>query len=58
MKARKKVKHEALVTATIDAVKNHFHPDVIDVKKRIEGLVEEEYMSRDEEDRNLFHYIA
>ncbi|EIN13362.1 Cullin-4B [Punctularia strigosozonata HHB-11173 SS5] len=58
MKARKKVKYEQLVTATVDAVKNHFLPDVVDVKKRIEGLVEEEYMRRDEHDRHMFHYIA
>lgn len=58
MKARKTVAHKELVNATIDAVKNHFVPDVVDVKKRIDGLVDEEYMRRDEEDHKLFHYIA
>jgi hypothetical protein len=29
-----------------------------DVKKRIESLIEREYMERDEKDRNRYNYLA
>jgi hypothetical protein len=28
------------------------------IKKRIEGLIERDYMERDKEDRRLYRYIA
>ncbi|PCH33173.1 Cullin-domain-containing protein [Wolfiporia cocos MD-104 SS10] len=58
MKARKELHYEQLKAATIDAVKNHFVPEVSVIKKRIQGLVEQEYLRRDEGDMNLYIYIA
>ena len=29
-----------------------------DLKKRIESLIEREYIERDDEDANLYHYVA
>ncbi|KAH9947362.1 Cullin-domain-containing protein [Amylocystis lapponica] len=58
MKARKELHYEALKTATIDAVKSHFVPEVSSIKKRIQGLVEQEYLRRDETDMNLYIYVA
>lgn len=58
MKARKELHYEALKTATIEAVKNHFVPEVSSIKKRIQGLVEQEYLRRDETDMNLYIYVA
>jgi cullin 4 len=58
MKGRKEMSLEELKTATIDAVKNHFVPDVKTIKQRIEVLVEGEYMKRDVDDPNTFIYIA
>ena len=58
MKARKELKNEELKTATIDAVKNHFVPDVEMIKQRIGELVDQEYLKRIEKDMNTFLYVA
>lgn len=58
MKAKKELSHEQLKNETIDAVKSHFVPEVSVIKQRIDGLVEQEYLRRDEEDRNLYMYVA
>ncbi|KII86249.1 hypothetical protein PLICRDRAFT_55976 [Plicaturopsis crispa FD-325 SS-3] len=58
MKARKEMKHEQLKVATIDAVKGHFVPDVASIKNRIQSLVEQEYLKRDEKDKELYMYVA
>jgi cullin-4 len=58
MKARKELPYEQLKAATIDAVKSHFVPEVSVIKQRIAGLVEQEYLSRDDEDMNLYTYVA
>ncbi|KAJ3547369.1 hypothetical protein NMY22_g1674 [Coprinellus aureogranulatus] len=58
MKGKKEMSYEKLKAATIDAVKNHFVPSVDVIKKRIDSLVEGEYLRRSEEDRHYFHYVA
>lgn len=58
MKARKEMTYEHLKTATIDAVKSHFVPQVDSIKRRIDALVEGEYLERSEYDRNRYKYIA
>lgn len=58
MKAKKTMGHQALVTATIDAVKAHFAPEVRMIKERFEQLIEQEYMRRDEEQDNVYVYVA
>jgi cullin 4 len=58
MKARKKLTYEEIKTQTIEAVRKHFAPEVSSIKQRVDSLVEMEYLRRDEEDRNLFHYVA
>jgi cullin 4 len=58
MKARKQLTYEQIKFETIEAVRRHFVPDVTSIKQRIDGLVEQEYLRRDEEDRNLFFYVA
>ena len=35
-----------------------FVPDPQSVKKRIESLIEREYLERDEKDRKLYQYLA
>ena len=50
--------YEQLKAATIDAVKSHFVPTVDSIKKRVDSLVESDYLKRSEEDRNFFHYVA
>ena len=58
MKARKELLHEHLIAATIDAVKQHFIPDVKLIKKRLNQLIEQEYLRRDDADTNKFIYVA
>ncbi|KAI0041999.1 Cullin-domain-containing protein [Auriscalpium vulgare] len=58
MKARKKLTYEQIKTETIAAVKNHFVPEVVSIKQRVDSLVEQEYLERDDDDRNLFLYVA
>ncbi|KAF8060763.1 Cullin family-domain-containing protein [Lyophyllum atratum] len=58
MKARKELTYEQLKTATIEAVKNHFVPAVDAIKKRIDALVETDYLERSSEDKNRFLYVA
>ncbi|KAH7925704.1 Cullin-4B [Leucogyrophana mollusca] len=58
MKAKKELAYEQLKTLTIDAVKSHFVPEVNVIKQRIAGLVEQEYLRRDEDDMNLYVYVA
>lgn len=58
MKAKKELGYEQLKTQTIEAVQDHFVPDVSLIKQRITGLMEQEYLKRDEEDMSKYIYIA
>jgi cullin-4 len=57
MKAKKEMTYEQLKAATIDEVKKHFVPQVETIKKRIEYLVDQDYLERSE-DKNRFLYVA
>ncbi|KAJ3517835.1 hypothetical protein NLJ89_g253 [Agrocybe chaxingu] len=54
MKAKKELTYEQLKVATIDAVKSHFVPQVDTIKRRIESLVEQEYLERSEDKTKYF----
>ncbi|KAK5112206.1 hypothetical protein LTR62_004367 [Meristemomyces frigidus] len=56
MKSRKTMKHQELVSETIQQIKNRFSPKVSDIKKCIDILIEKEYLER-QEDGNL-GYLA
>ncbi|KAH9850620.1 Cullin-domain-containing protein [Lenzites betulinus] len=58
MKGKKELAYEQLKTATIEAVRKHFVPEVSMIKARIQSLVENEYLRRDEEDMNKYIYVA
>jgi len=58
MKAKKEMLYSRLVEATIDAVKNHFIPDVKTIKIRIDKLMEQEYMRRDKDESQKLFYVA
>lgn len=56
MKARKTILHQQLIPQVLEQVKVPAQP--ADVKKRIESLIEREYMERDAKDRNRYNYLA
>jgi hypothetical protein len=56
MKARKTILHQQLIPQVLEQVKVPAQPG--DVKKRIESLIEREYMERDAKERNRYNYLA
>jgi cullin-4 len=56
MKARKTLLHQDLIPQVLEQLK--FPANSADVKKRIESLIEREYMERDAKDRNRYNYLA
>lgn len=50
MKARKKMKHQQLVSETINQIRARFVPKITDIKKCIEILLDKEYLERLEDD--------
>lgn len=58
MKSRHSILHHELIEELIKQLSNRFHPLMIMIKQRIEDLIEKEYLKRDEDERNLYHYVA
>lgn len=58
MKARKKMKHSALVQETISQLQHRFRPKPQNVKMRIEALIDQEYLKRADDDRGTYQYLA
>ena len=58
MKTRRKIEHNALILEATKILQQKFSPDPSMIKKRIESLIDREYMERDNEDRRFYKYIA
>jgi len=58
MKSRKQLNHNQLVTEVVEQLNKRFQPSPIIIKKRIEGLIEREYIKRSDHDRKLYIYLA
>lgn len=58
MKARKKMQHNLLVTEVTNQLKSRFLPSPVIIKKRIESLIEREYLARASEDMKIYTYVA
>lgn len=56
MKARKQLAHNLLVSELFGQLK--FPAKPVDLKKRIESLIEREYLARDEANPSLYNYLA
>jgi cullin 3 len=50
MKSRKKMTHNLLVSEVTNQLKSRFLPSPAIIKKRIEGLIEREYLARSQDD--------
>ncbi|ODN74288.1 hypothetical protein L198_08218, partial [Cryptococcus wingfieldii CBS 7118] len=58
MKARKRLSLQLLIDAVVGEVSKRFPPDVKEIKKRVESLIEREFLERDEDDRGVLKYVA
>ncbi|KAL7554184.1 hypothetical protein ACHAWF_017590, partial [Thalassiosira exigua] len=58
MKARKALGHNDLVAEVTRQLSGRFVPSPQFVKKRVESLIEREYLERDETDRRVYRYMA
>ncbi|VDM25312.1 unnamed protein product [Toxocara canis] len=56
MKTRKSLAHQLLISELFKQLRFSVKP--IDLKKRIESLIEREYMCRDKDDCNTYNYVA
>jgi len=56
MKTRKTLSHNLLISELFNQLK--FPVKSSDLKKRIESLIEREYMERDKDNPNTYHYVA
>mmetsp|Transcript_54 Transcript_54/g.146 ORF Transcript_54/g.146 Transcript_54/m.146 type:complete len:847 (+) Transcript_54:433-2973(+) len=56
MKARKTIMHQQLLAQVLEQLK--VPAQASDIKKRIETLIEREYLERDGKDRNRYNYLA
>jgi cullin 3 len=58
MKARKALGHNELFAEVTRQLSVRFNPSPQFVKKRIESLIEREYLERSESDHRLYSYVA
>ncbi|XP_076337689.1 cullin 4 [Tachypleus tridentatus] len=56
MKMRKSLTHNLLITELYDQLKFPVKP--ADLKKRIESLIDRDYLERDKDNPNQYHYVA
>lgn len=58
MKARRVADYNALVAEVTRQMAPRFVPAPADVKKRLESLIDREFLERDPADRRLYRYLA
>lgn len=58
MKQRKILSHAELVSEVIGQLKVRFNPDIGMIKKRVESLMEREYVERVEGERQTYKYLV
>jgi cullin 3 len=58
MKARKQLQHNDLIAEVTKQLSSRFIPSPQFIKKRIEGLIEREYIERAEDDHRMYTYVA
>lgn len=58
MKANRIMEHNKLIVEVTNQVMSRFQPNPQDIKRRIESLVEREFLERKEDQREFYQYIA
>ena len=57
MKARRKMDHSSLVDETVMMLRPRFLAQPTQLKKRIDSLIERDYLQRDKDDKNVYLYV-
>lgn len=58
MKARKALNHNDLIAEVTKQLSIRFSPSPVFIKKRIESLIEREYLERSENEHRIYRYVA
>lgn len=58
MKSRRVLDHNNIVAEVTKQLQARFMPNPVVIKKRIESLIEREFLERDKADRKLYRYLA
>ncbi|KAK9462827.1 Cullin [Lipomyces oligophaga] len=58
MKARKTLEHNILVSEVTAQLATRFKPDAVLIKKRIDAMLEREYIERSTDSRQVYNYLA
>ncbi|KAL6658952.1 hypothetical protein ACP70R_002992 [Stipagrostis hirtigluma subsp. patula] len=58
MKSRRVLDHNSIMTEVTKQLQPRFLPNPVVIKKRIESLIEREFLERDKADRKLYRYLA
>ncbi|CAA7396077.1 unnamed protein product [Spirodela intermedia] len=58
MKSRRVLDHNNVVAEVTRQLQSRFLPNPVVIKKRIESLIEREFLERDKADRKLYRYLA
>ncbi|KAG0492192.1 hypothetical protein HPP92_005297 [Vanilla planifolia] len=58
MKSRRVLDHNNIVAEVTKQLQSRFLPNPVVIKKRIESLIEREFLERDKADRKLYRYLA
>ncbi|KAH9609527.1 hypothetical protein KSS87_023476 [Heliosperma pusillum] len=58
MKSRKVLDHNNVIAEVTKQLQSRFLPNPVEIKKRIESLIEREFLERDSADRKLYRYLA
>lgn len=58
MKARKTMEHSLLIAEVTKQLASRFMANPMVIKKRIESLIEREYLERSKADRKMYNYLA
>ena len=58
MKSRRAMEHNNLIAEVTAQLKHRFLPNPAVIKKRVESLIEREFLERDQGNRKLYRYLA
>ncbi|CAL1370617.1 unnamed protein product [Linum trigynum] len=58
MKSRRVLDHNNLISEVTKQLQQRFLPNPTEIKKRIESLIERDFLERDNVDRKLYRYLA